>query len=162
MVRTRLSAADILHRGVVLSLVGVCVWGIGTGFVVHRNTVRMGRGMRIPRSFLLFFLWWILTTTCTSFFFSLVVPFRGKVFWFIDDASWLTWSQIIAQREAEGLPTDVVPEKVILPKPFILHGFRRADGSVLSHEQKKVQEANEQRWAEAAQAVFRGRNSKVA
>jgi len=44
--------------------------------------------------------------------------------------------EIIAQREAAGLPTDVVPEK-------------------------KVQEANEQRWAEAAQAVFRGRNSKA-
>lgn len=87
MVRTRLSVADILHRGVVLSLVGVCVWGIGTGILVHRDTLRMGR-------------------------------------------------EIIAQREAAGLPIDVVPEK-------------------------KVQEANEQRWAEAAQAVFRGRNSKA-
>lgn len=44
MVRTRLSAADILHRGVVLSLIGVCVWGIGTGVLVHRDTLRMGRG----------------------------------------------------------------------------------------------------------------------
>src|SRR5579863_3849371 len=44
MVRPRLSAADILHRGVVLSLVGVCVWGIGTGILVHRDTLRMGRG----------------------------------------------------------------------------------------------------------------------
>ncbi len=44
MVRARLSVADILHRGVVLSLVGVCVWGIGTGILVHRDTLRMGRG----------------------------------------------------------------------------------------------------------------------
>ena len=44
MVRARLSAADILHRGVVLSLIGVCVWGIGTGVLVHRDTMRMGRG----------------------------------------------------------------------------------------------------------------------
>jgi hypothetical protein len=51
MVRTRLSAADILHRGVVLSLVGVCVWGIGTGVLVHRNTLRMGRGTHFPRRF---------------------------------------------------------------------------------------------------------------
>jgi Cytochrome oxidase c assembly len=51
MVRTRLSAADILHRGVVLSLVGVCVWGIGTGVLVHRDTLRMGRGTYIPHRF---------------------------------------------------------------------------------------------------------------
>ncbi|KAI0304546.1 hypothetical protein BC826DRAFT_100 [Russula brevipes] len=43
MVRARLSAADILHRGVVLSLVGVCIWGVGTGILVHRDTVRMGK-----------------------------------------------------------------------------------------------------------------------
>ena len=41
---SRLSVADILHRGVVLSLIGVCVWGIGTGILVHRDTLRMGRG----------------------------------------------------------------------------------------------------------------------
>jgi Cytochrome oxidase c assembly len=51
MVRTRLSAADILHRGVVLSLIGVCVWGIGTGILVHRDTLRMGRGTHIPHRF---------------------------------------------------------------------------------------------------------------
>jgi len=51
MVRTRLSAADILHRCVVLSLVGVCVWGIGTGIFVHRDTLRMGRGTHIPHRF---------------------------------------------------------------------------------------------------------------
>ena len=44
MPRARLSFADVLHRGVVLSLVGVCVWGIGTGILVHRDTLRMGRG----------------------------------------------------------------------------------------------------------------------
>lgn len=44
MPRARLSVADVLHRGVVLSLVGVCVWGIGTGVLVHRDTLRMGRG----------------------------------------------------------------------------------------------------------------------
>jgi len=62
MVRTRLSAADILHRGVVLSLIGVCVWGIGTGILVHRDTLRMGRGTHIPHLFC--FLRWILTITC--------------------------------------------------------------------------------------------------
>ena len=49
MVRARLSVADILHRGAVLSLLGVCVWGIGTGILVHRDTLRMGRGTRVPR-----------------------------------------------------------------------------------------------------------------
>ncbi|KAI0257206.1 hypothetical protein BJV78DRAFT_1160957 [Lactifluus subvellereus] len=44
MARARLSVADVLHRGVVLSLIGVCVWGIGTGILVHRDTLRMGRG----------------------------------------------------------------------------------------------------------------------
>ena len=51
MVRARLSAADILHRGVVLSLVGVCIWGIGTGILVHRDTLRMGRGSLLPCRF---------------------------------------------------------------------------------------------------------------
>jgi Cytochrome oxidase c assembly len=46
MSRSRLSVADVLHRGVVLSLVGVCIWGIGTGILVHRDTLRMGRGSR--------------------------------------------------------------------------------------------------------------------
>ena len=56
MVRTRLSAADILHRGVVLSLIGVCVWGIGTGVLVHRDTLRMGRGTYIPQNIVVAFL----------------------------------------------------------------------------------------------------------
>ncbi|KAH9968629.1 hypothetical protein BC827DRAFT_1121449 [Russula dissimulans] len=89
MVRARLSVADILHRGVVLSLVGVCIWGIGTGIFVHRDTVRMGRGSHISSRF-------------------------------------------------RSLP---------------------ADKNLL--REQKVQEANEQRWAEAAQAVFRGRSSKT-
>jgi Cytochrome oxidase c assembly len=46
MARAHLSVADVLHRGVVLSLIGVCVWGIGTGILVHRDTLRMGRGPR--------------------------------------------------------------------------------------------------------------------
>src|SRR6266852_4915102 len=79
MVRTRLSAADILHRGVVLSLIGVCVWGIGTGILVHRDTLRMGRGTHIPHLFRFspvdsdHNLLWIL------FFFN-GRSFRGKVF----------------------------------------------------------------------------------
>ncbi|KAI0274999.1 hypothetical protein BC834DRAFT_850637 [Gloeopeniophorella convolvens] len=87
MSRSRLPIADVLHRGVILSLVGVCVWGISTGVFVYRDTLRAGRG-------------------------------------------------IIAEREALGLPIDVVPEK-------------------------KVQEDNEQRWAQAAQAVLRGRGPKA-
>jgi len=51
MVRARLSVADVLHRGVVLSLVGVCIWGIGTGVLVHRDTVRMGKGSHISSYF---------------------------------------------------------------------------------------------------------------
>jgi len=39
--------------------------------------------------------------------------------------------------------------------------LRRELTDVLSGEQK-IQEANEQRWAEAAQAVFRGRSSRAA
>ena len=51
----------------------------------------------------------------------MVIPSEVK---FSDSStmSWLTWSQIIAQREAAGLPTDVVPEKVIYPK----HVYGRA------------------------------------
>ena len=52
MVRARLSVGDILYRGVVPSLVGVCVWGIGTGVLVHRYTLRLGRGLCILRLFL--------------------------------------------------------------------------------------------------------------
>ena len=51
MVRARLSVADILYRGVVPSLVGVCVWGIGTGVLVHRYTLTLGKGSCILHLF---------------------------------------------------------------------------------------------------------------
>ncbi|ETW77618.1 hypothetical protein HETIRDRAFT_125346 [Heterobasidion irregulare TC 32-1] len=41
--------ADILHRGAVLTLVGISVWGIGTGVMVHRDTLRRGREMLAQR-----------------------------------------------------------------------------------------------------------------
>lgn len=40
----KLSVLDILHRTVVYSLVGISVYGIGMGVVVHRDTLRRGRG----------------------------------------------------------------------------------------------------------------------
>ena len=40
----RISVADVLHRGVVLSLVGLTVYGIGAGVMIHRDTLRRGRG----------------------------------------------------------------------------------------------------------------------
>ncbi|RDX40413.1 hypothetical protein OH76DRAFT_1366293 [Lentinus brumalis] len=43
-IRTRLSIADMLHRGFVWSLFGVSVWGIVMIGVVHRNTLAAGRG----------------------------------------------------------------------------------------------------------------------
>ncbi|KAI0629714.1 hypothetical protein C8Q77DRAFT_1065670 [Trametes polyzona] len=42
-IRTRLSIGDILHRGLVWSLLGVSVWGIVMIGVVHRNTLQAGR-----------------------------------------------------------------------------------------------------------------------
>ncbi|TFY61922.1 hypothetical protein EVG20_g6877 [Dentipellis fragilis] len=38
-----LPLADILHRGTVLALVGVSVWGMTTGYLVHRDTMRRGK-----------------------------------------------------------------------------------------------------------------------
>jgi hypothetical protein len=85
MVRTRLSAADILHRGVVLSLIGVCVWGIGTGILVHRDTLRMGRGTYIPHRFRFSPVDSDHNLLCFAyFFFSTVVPSEVKFFLFID------------------------------------------------------------------------------
>ena len=87
---------------------------------------------------------------------------RGNALGLLPDTFRLTRSQIIAQREAAGLPTDVVPEKkVTYSKP--LHVALDTVGLTkgLLYEQK-VEEANEQRWAEAAQAVLRGRGSKTA
>jgi hypothetical protein len=66
------------------------------------------------------------------------------------------FQQIIAQREAAGLPIDVVPEKVRIDIYCVAWILTNA----LFHQQK-VQEANEQRWAEAAQAVLRGRGPKA-
>ncbi|KAF9012668.1 hypothetical protein BDQ17DRAFT_718773 [Cyathus striatus] len=40
----RLSLIDYLHRGVVYSLVGLTVWGVGMSVAVHRDTMRRGRG----------------------------------------------------------------------------------------------------------------------
>jgi len=34
---------DLIHRTFVYGLVGVCVWGVGTGLMVHRDTLRRGQ-----------------------------------------------------------------------------------------------------------------------
>jgi hypothetical protein len=36
---------DILHRVFVYSAVGVSVWGISTGYMVHRDTLKRGEGV---------------------------------------------------------------------------------------------------------------------
>ncbi|OJT06272.1 hypothetical protein TRAPUB_2852 [Trametes pubescens] len=41
--RTRLAVSDVLHRGLVWSLLGVSVWGIVMMGVVHRETLKAGR-----------------------------------------------------------------------------------------------------------------------
>jgi len=41
--KLRLSITDIIHRGVVYSLVGLSVWGVVMMGVVHRDTLRRGR-----------------------------------------------------------------------------------------------------------------------
>ncbi|KAI0827687.1 hypothetical protein BC628DRAFT_149745 [Trametes gibbosa] len=43
-IRPRLAVSDILHRGLVWSLLGVSVWGIVMMGVVHRETLKAGRG----------------------------------------------------------------------------------------------------------------------
>ena len=48
--RTRLPISDILHRGLVWSLLGVSVWGVVMIGVVHRNTLQAGRGAYTPLS----------------------------------------------------------------------------------------------------------------
>lgn len=40
---------DILHRAVVLSCVGVSIWGIGTAVGVHNDTLRRGRELMEKR-----------------------------------------------------------------------------------------------------------------
>jgi Cytochrome oxidase c assembly len=39
-----LPVLDILHRGIVYSLVGLSVLGVGMGVAVHRDTLQRGRG----------------------------------------------------------------------------------------------------------------------
>jgi len=39
----RLSLTDILHRGVVYSLVGLSVYGVVMSVVIHRDTLKRGR-----------------------------------------------------------------------------------------------------------------------
>jgi hypothetical protein len=47
-----LPVLDILHRGVVYSLVGLSVYGIAMSVSVHRDTLQRGRGMsRSSRGF---------------------------------------------------------------------------------------------------------------
>jgi hypothetical protein len=45
-----LPITDILHRGLVLSLAGLSVYGIFLGVAVHRETLQKGRGE--PANFL--------------------------------------------------------------------------------------------------------------
>lgn len=43
-----LPVLDILHRGVVLSLVGLSAYGIFASFAVHQDTLQRGRGTKRP------------------------------------------------------------------------------------------------------------------
>lgn len=38
---------DLIHRTVVYGLVGVCVWGVGTGLMVHKDTLQRGQGVSL-------------------------------------------------------------------------------------------------------------------
>ncbi|KAH9833538.1 uncharacterized protein C8Q71DRAFT_773911 [Rhodofomes roseus] len=42
--RPRLSISDMIHRGVLYTLVGISVWGVVMIGVVHRDTLKRGRG----------------------------------------------------------------------------------------------------------------------
>ncbi|TFK45040.1 hypothetical protein BDQ12DRAFT_674015 [Crucibulum laeve] len=44
-----LPVLDILHRGVVYSLVGISIWGVGMSVAVHRDTLRRGREIMAQR-----------------------------------------------------------------------------------------------------------------
>ncbi|KAF9463589.1 hypothetical protein BDZ94DRAFT_605378 [Collybia nuda] len=44
----KLPILDILHRGVVLSLVGLSAYGIVASFAVHKDTLQRGRGTMCP------------------------------------------------------------------------------------------------------------------
>ncbi|KAI0727088.1 hypothetical protein C8Q72DRAFT_886951 [Fomitopsis betulina] len=41
--RPRMSITDILHRGLLFTLVGITVWGVVMIGVVHRDTLKRGR-----------------------------------------------------------------------------------------------------------------------
>ncbi|KDR75525.1 hypothetical protein GALMADRAFT_247981 [Galerina marginata CBS 339.88] len=43
MARTRMPLTDMLHRGVVYSLVGLSVYGVVMSVFVHRDTLKRGR-----------------------------------------------------------------------------------------------------------------------
>ena len=43
--RPRMSVTDILHRGLLYTLVGITVWGVVMIGVVHRDTLKRGRGV---------------------------------------------------------------------------------------------------------------------
>ncbi|KIM35324.1 hypothetical protein M413DRAFT_79490, partial [Hebeloma cylindrosporum] len=44
MSRPRLSFTDYLHRGIVYSLAGLSVYAVVMSFLVHRDTMKRGRG----------------------------------------------------------------------------------------------------------------------
>ena len=45
MSRPRLSLADYLQRGIVYSLAGLSVYAVVMSFLVHRDTMKRGRGV---------------------------------------------------------------------------------------------------------------------
>ncbi|KAF9479093.1 hypothetical protein BDN70DRAFT_879159 [Pholiota conissans] len=45
----RLPLTDILHRGVVYSLAGLSVYGVVMSVLIHRDTMRRGRGIMAER-----------------------------------------------------------------------------------------------------------------
>ncbi|KAL6305070.1 hypothetical protein BKA93DRAFT_749226 [Sparassis latifolia] len=45
--KLRMSIGDILHRGVVYSLVGISIWGVAMMGFVHRDTLQKGKGKHI-------------------------------------------------------------------------------------------------------------------
>jgi hypothetical protein len=48
----RMPITDILHRGVVTSLVGLTLYGMFLGVTVHRETLRKGRGKQMSANFI--------------------------------------------------------------------------------------------------------------
>jgi hypothetical protein len=43
----RIAIGDLVHRTVVVSLVGLTVLGIGAGYAIHQDTLKRGRGLWI-------------------------------------------------------------------------------------------------------------------